>query len=91
MTGRRANPSRCPLCGGRLRRGETTIPFVFPESAILLKDVPAEICRSCHEPYMIGAVVDRVTKLLGRLRRVRAEVSVVSYGQARSPSAPAPN
>ncbi|MFI5364280.1 MAG: type II toxin-antitoxin system MqsA family antitoxin [Candidatus Binatia bacterium] len=89
-TGRRGNPSGCPLCGGRLRTGEATIPFVLPESAILIKDVPAEICQSCHEPYMIGAVVDRMTRLLARLRKVRAEVSVISYVDARSTSPPAP-
>ena len=69
--------------------GRQTIPFVLPESAILVKDVPAEICQSCHEPYMIGAVVDRVTRLLGQLRKVRAEVSVVSYADTRSASTPA--
>ena len=89
MTAKRGNPSRCPLCGGRLRAGRTTIPFVLPESAILVKDVPAEICQSCHEPYMIGVVVDRVARLLGQLRRVRAEVSVVSYAEARSTSSAA--
>ena len=90
MTGRRGNPSRCPLCGGRLRPGDATMPFVFGESAILVKDVPAEICQSCHEPYMIGAVADRVTKLLGQLRRVHAEVSVVSYADVRSTSTQGP-
>ena len=90
MTGKHASVSRCPLCGGRLRSGKTTIPFVLPESGILVKDVPAEICQSCHEPYMIGAVVDRVTKLLGQFRKLRAEVGVVSYTDTRSTTIPAP-
>jgi YgiT-type zinc finger domain-containing protein len=80
MTGRRGSAKRCPLCGGRLRAGRATVPFVHGQSAILVKEVPAEICQSCHEPYMIGAVADRVVRLLGQLRRMRAEVSVVSYG-----------
>ncbi len=91
MTTRRANPSRCPLCGGRLRPGRATIPFVLPQSGILVKDVPAEICQSCHEPYMIGAVVDHVAKLLGQLRKVRAEVSVVSYADVAPSSTPPPS
>lgn len=89
MTGRRESAKRCPLCGGRLRAGQATIPFVLRQSAILVKDVPAEICRSCHEPYMIGTVADRVTRLLAQLRKMRAEVSVVSYADARSAPAAA--
>jgi YgiT-type zinc finger domain-containing protein len=89
MTGRPGSPKRCPLCGGRLQHGQAMIPFVLRRSAILVRDVPAEICQSCHEPYMIGAVVDRVTRLLTRLRKMRAEVSVVSYADSRAPSAAA--
>jgi YgiT-type zinc finger domain-containing protein len=56
-----------------------TVPFLLGSSVAVIKDVPAEVCRSCHEPYMAGAVTDRLTELLGRLRRSGAEVSIVSY------------
>jgi len=82
MTGERARNSRCPLCGGRLRPGVATIPFVLPDTVVLIKDVPAEICLSCHEPYMVGKVTDRITSLLNQLRAFRAEVSIVSYSDA---------
>ena len=81
MTGKLVKNSRCPLCGGRMKRGVATIPFILSNTVIVVKDVPAEICPSCHEPYMTGKVTDRITVLLNRLRSLPTEVSIVSYLQ----------
>ncbi len=86
MMGERANVSRCPVCGGRLEPGLATIPLVLSESVVLIKDVPAEICRSCHEPYTSGAVTDRIAQLLNQLAAVRAEVSVIAYSPQPAPA-----
>jgi hypothetical protein len=48
-------------------------------SVAVIKDVPAEVCASCHEPYLTGAATDRVVELLRQLRTLQTEVSVVSY------------
>ena len=64
MTGKREGNNRCPLCGGRLRTGQATVPFLWPNAVILVKDVPAEICSSCHEPYTTGKVTDQIVSLL---------------------------
>jgi YgiT-type zinc finger domain-containing protein len=79
MTGELEKDSHCPLCRGRLTLGVKTVPFIFPETIVLIKDVPAEICSSCHEPYTTGEVTDRLTDLLNPLRSLRTEVSIVSY------------
>lgn len=81
MTDELVENSRCPLCGGRMKWGVATIPFILRNTVIVIKDVPAEICSSCHEPYMTGKVTDRITVLLNRLRSLPAEVSIVSYFQ----------
>lgn len=81
MTGERErNDGRCPLCGGRLLpKQRATIPFVLENTVAVIKDVPAEVCASCHESYMTGEVTDRVTALLRQLRSLQMEVSVISY------------
>jgi YgiT-type zinc finger domain-containing protein len=58
---------------------KATIPFVLKNSVAVVKDVPAEVCRSCHEPYLAGQVVDRIGDLLKRLDSLQTEVSVISY------------
>ena len=81
MTGELGRNSRCPLCGGRLQPGRATVPFFLPNAVILIKDVPAEICSSCHEPYTTGRVTDRIVSLLNPFRIMQAEVLVLSYSK----------
>lgn len=85
MTGRQENANQCPFCGGRLRYGKATVPFVLQNSVVVVKDVPAEICANCHEPLMTGAVTDELTALLRQLRAAGSEVSVVSYQRQLQP------
>jgi YgiT-type zinc finger domain-containing protein len=71
---------RCPLCGGPLVADQkVTIPFVLKNTVAIIKEVPAEVCASCHEPFMTGEVTDRVTELLKELRNLQAELSVVLF------------
>ena len=41
--------------------------------------IQREVCTSCHEPFLPGAVMDQVTERLRQLQSLAAEVSVVSY------------
>ena len=79
MAGGTEKPSGCPLCGGRMKTGITTVPFIFDQTVIVVKDVPAEVCANCHDPYMTGTVTDRLIELLNRLRELQTEISIVSY------------
>ena len=89
MTVERERGKRCPLCGGRLEAGRATIPFVFAEAAILVKGVPAEICQSCHEPFVAGAETDTIVAMLNQLRSLGLEVSIACYPDAAAASATA--
>lgn len=89
MTGEPAsnNDHRCPRCGGRLKAGIATLPFVFGDKAVCIKGVPAEICQSCHETYSSGAVTDRIVRLLEQTREFSAEVVVMTFAQDQTASA----
>ena len=81
MIGKQENNGRCPSCGGHLHPGIATIPFIFPNTVVLVKNVPAEICGSCREPFTVGAVTDRIIQLLQRVKDLRTEVSIVSLAE----------
>ena len=82
MTGERANNGTCPICGGSLRQGEATIPYILDkDSVIIVKNVPAEICGDCRESFTSGAVTDRITVMLAQLKDLHSEVSVITYSE----------
>lgn len=80
MIGERENNDRCPVCGGALRRGEATIPYILNGDVIVVvKHVPAELCDDCGESYTTGVVTDQIVTMLQRVKSLRSEVSVVPY------------
>lgn len=81
MIGAQESESRCPSCGGRLRQDIATIPYIFPNTVVVIRRVPAHVCSDCQEPYTNGSVTDRITELLQRLKDLRTEVSIVSYDE----------
>jgi YgiT-type zinc finger domain-containing protein len=72
----------CALCGGPLKEGQrATVPFVLGKVVVVVKDVPAEVCRNCGEPFMSGGVTDRLLELLERFAHLPVEVTVTSYSE----------
>ncbi|HRJ43800.1 MAG: YgiT-type zinc finger protein [Caldilineaceae bacterium] len=75
--------SLCPTCGGPLQKQVSAIPFLLKQNAIVVvKGVPAEVCADCHEPFLAGQAVDRVSEILRQLRILSSEVSVIAYPEA---------
>lgn len=83
MIGERESNNRCPVCGGAMRRGEATIPYILNGDVIVVvKHVPAELCDDCGESYTTGIVTDQIVMMLQRVKSLHSEVSVVSYNAA---------
>jgi len=78
MTGKLVN-SRCPICGGVLESGNATIPFVLKETIVIVKQVPAQICVECREPFLAGRETDVITGLLTQVRELASEVTVLTF------------
>jgi YgiT-type zinc finger domain-containing protein len=73
---------QCPLCGGPMKEGISTIPFLIGEQVAIIKNIPAEICSDCGEAYMKSSIVGNIESLLDRLEALGSEVSVVHYEAA---------
>ena len=84
MTGKHVENSICLVCGGRMSKGLTTVPFVLDKSVIVVKDVRAEICSSGGESYMSGGVSDDIALLLEQSQHLHADVLVLTYEKSNS-------
>ncbi|MDO9528754.1 MAG: type II toxin-antitoxin system MqsA family antitoxin [Syntrophales bacterium] len=73
---------KCPLCGGGMDDGITTLPFLMGEKVAIIKNVPAEICSDCGEAYMKSHVAGNVETLLDRIEELHSEVSIIYYEAA---------
>ncbi len=73
---------KCPLCGGGMDEGVTTMPFFIAEKVVVIKNVPAEICADCGEAYMQSRVVGDIESILDRLEELHSEVSIIHYKAA---------
>ena len=81
-TEEKTHDARCPLCGGGLHEGTASLPFFLDQRIVVIKDVPAEICGDCGEPYMMSGVTGRVETLLDKLDELDSEISVIHYKAA---------
>lgn len=84
MTGKEENNKvkRCPLCGGAMEDGITTLPFLIAEKVVVIRNVPAEICTDCGEADMKSHVAGEIEGLLDRLEELHSEVSIIYYQAA---------
>jgi len=70
---------RCALCGGGLRDGVATIPFLIGEKVAVIRNVPAEICSDCDEAYMKSSAAGWIESILDRLDEFRSDLFVIQY------------
>ena len=56
---------RCPLCGGRMAQGEISLPYEMDEERIVIvRKVPAWICKQCGESFVEIEVTRRVEEIV---------------------------
>ncbi len=71
---------KCVICKmGETAHGLTTVSLTRGESTILIKNVPAEICRNCGEYYLSDVVSTQVMKLAEQAAQSNSEVEVIAY------------
>lgn len=78
MTGE-PESNRCYFCGGKVKAGLATLPFVFGSRVVIVKQVPAEVCGQCGEPMITGEAAAIVDGLLKQARRSGFELSLLTY------------
>jgi YgiT-type zinc finger domain-containing protein len=71
---------KCVIC----RHGETTAGLVTvtlqrDQTVVIMRDVPAEVCRNCGEYYLDESVAAKVYREAEAAAARRAEVEILRY------------
>ena len=74
---------KCVICKhGETKPGKATVTLERGGSTLILKSVPAEVCKNCGEPYVDAAVTAKLLKDAEQAARDGVEVEVRTYAAA---------
>ena len=69
----------CFRCRGSAESGLKTHAVTLNNCVIIVKNVPAFICKQCGEVYFSDAVMQGLELILDRLEGLIKEVAIVEY------------
>ena len=70
----------CVICRtGDTRPGTATVTLQRDETVVVIKGVPADVCRECGEYYLEEPVAKQVYEQAEQAVKRRAEVEILRY------------
>jgi len=60
--------SRCPICGGDVAEGQTTFTVDVGSGVVVVRHVPAKVCRQCGEDWIQDPIAERLEKIVSDAR-----------------------
>lgn len=69
---------KCAICGGTPKRGKTTASMDTGVGVVVVREVPAMICRQCGEDWLTQKSAAQVDKIVARAKKGKAQVEVVA-------------
>lgn len=71
---------KCSICrNGETVRGEVSVMLEREQTTVIVKGVPADICRNCGEYWLEEEVAGRLLRQAEDAAARRAEVEIVRY------------
>jgi YgiT-type zinc finger domain-containing protein len=72
---------RCPLCGGAKEPGTTTFAVDLGFGVLVVRDVPALVCRQCGDAWIGDDVAEKLEARVEDVRRKKPAVEVTRWGE----------
>ena len=69
----------CEYCGGRLKEQLVDLPRKEKDRYILIRNVPAGVCRACGTRYFSANVLKTIEETARGRRRAKKKVSMDVY------------
>lgn len=70
---------KCFMCKGETERKLVNYLVDIDNNIIIIKEVPAYVCKQCGERYFDNDVMKNLEKIIDEVKRVSMEISIVNY------------
>ncbi|MCI9486452.1 MAG: type II toxin-antitoxin system MqsA family antitoxin [Lachnospiraceae bacterium] len=72
----------CFTCKGDVVNSTTTYMTEYDGCFLIIKNVPCSKCTQCGEEYLNGVTLQKIERILEKLKSVLTEVAIVDYNKA---------
>jgi YgiT-type zinc finger domain-containing protein len=72
----------CPICSGEIAAGQTTFTVDLGSGVVVVRHVPARVCKQCGEDWIQDPVAERLEKIVLDARTVGKIVEVIDLQAA---------
>lgn len=69
----------CFMCKGDLEEKRVNYIVDLKETIIIIKSVPAKVCKQCGEQYFDDEIAENIEKIVNKLKQLSAEVTIINY------------
>ena len=69
----------CSVCKGNLEKGNVNHIVDLDNLIIIIKNIPANVCKQCGEYYLEQNVALEIEKIINNYRENAAEVIIINY------------
>ncbi len=73
---------QCPICSGEIADGQTTFTVDLGSGVVVVRHVPASVCKQCGEDWIQDSVAERLEKIVANARTVGKVVEVIDLQAA---------
>ena len=72
---------KCFMCKGETEKKLVNYLVDIDNTIIIIKEVPANVCKQCGERYFDNDVMKNLEKIIDEVKRVSIEISIVNYNE----------
>ena len=71
----------CSLCGGEMEEKEVEVIKKAGEKVVVVKDVPAWVCKQCGERYYSIDTVERIKEIVKEVGEEKVKIQKIFAGE----------
>ncbi len=73
---------KCAICGGKTKKGETTVSVDNGAGVVVVRNVPACVCVQCGEDWLTDKSAEKIENIIKRARKGKSQIEVVALAHA---------